>query len=134
MSQLDVDDPELDGTGILVFTNRRADEWRARLRDAGIGSVSLEEYRGRSTPGVKIGTYHRAKGLEFKRLFLPGLDDSFPRGDRDDPDEMIEAGSLLYVAMSRAKDELTLSHAGRPSMFIEAVLPFVDVVPEGTAA
>ena len=126
MSQLDLDDPELDGTGILVFTNNAARDWRARLRDAGIGSVPLEEYRGRSTPGVKVGTYHRAKSLEFKRLFLPGLDDGFPRGDRNDPDELIEAGSLLYVAMSRAKDELTLSYAGRPSMFIEAVLPFVD--------
>jgi hypothetical protein len=126
MSRLDVDDPDLDATGILVFTNRKADEWRARLRDAGIGSVPLEDYRGRSVPGVKVGTYHRAKGLEFKRLFIPGLDDGFPRGDRNDPDEMIEAGSLLYVAMSRAKDELNLSYAGRPSMFVEALLPHVD--------
>jgi hypothetical protein len=133
-SQPDVDDPELDGTGILVFTNRRAEEWRVRLRDAGIGSVPLEECRGRSTPGVKVGTYHRAKGLEFKRLFLAGLDDSFPRGDRNDAEELIEAGSLLYVAMSRAKDELTRSDAGRPSMFIEALLPFLGLVPEATPA
>lgn len=127
MSQLDPDDPELDGTAILVFSNRLAETWRGRLRDIGIGSVGLEAYTGRAAPGVKVGTYHRAKGLEFKRLFLPHLDDGYPRGDQNDPDEMIEAGSLLYVAMSRAKDALHLSYAGRPSMFIEVLLPHVDV-------
>jgi DNA helicase-2/ATP-dependent DNA helicase PcrA len=74
-----------------------------------------------------VGTYHRAKGLEFKRLFLPHLDDGYPRGDQNDPDELVEAGSLLYVAMSRAKDTLHLSYAGRPSMFIDALLPHVEV-------
>jgi hypothetical protein len=32
--------------------------------------------------------------------------------------------------MSRAKDELTLRYAGRPSMFIEALVPFVDLPVE----
>jgi superfamily I DNA/RNA helicase len=130
MSQLDRDDPELDGSAILVFTNRLAEAWRSRLREAGIGSVALDVYSGRPIPGVKVGTYHRAKGLEFKHLFLPHLDDSFPRGDQNDPDELIEAGSLLYVAMSRARDDLNLSYAGKPSMFIEALLPNVDVIEE----
>ncbi len=93
-----------------------------------IGSVGLGDYRGRAVPGVKVGTYHRAKGLEFKRLYLPGLNNSYSFGDRNDPDEMIEKGSLLYVAMSRARDDLDLSYAGRPSMFLEALVPFVDVM------
>ncbi len=41
----------------------------------------------------------------------------YPSGDRDDPDEMIEKGSLLCVAMSRARDELDISYAGKPSIF-----------------
>ncbi len=131
VSQLDPDDATLDGTGILVLSNRLVEEWRARLEAAGIGSVPLGEYHGRPVPGVKVGTYHRAKGLEFTRLFLPGLDVGYPPCDRDDPDEMIEKGSLLYVAMSRARDELFLSYAGAPSMFLEALRPFVDDTPEG---
>jgi superfamily I DNA/RNA helicase len=130
LSELDPDDEDLDATAILTFSNRLVGRWRARLKDAGIGSVGLEDYKGRPLPGVKVGTYHRAKGLEFKRLHLPGLDDSFPTGDRDDPDEMIEKGSLLYVAMSRAKDELDMSYAGKPSIFLDAVRPFVDVTGE----
>jgi superfamily I DNA/RNA helicase len=128
MSQLDPDDPDLDGTGILVLSNRLVEEWRARLEADGIGSVTLDQYHGRPVPGVKIGTYHRAKGLEFSRLYLPGLDIRYPPCDRDDPDEMIEKGSLLYVVMSRSRDELDLSYAGKPSMFLEALRPFVDVV------
>lgn len=41
---------------------------------------------------------------------------------------MIEKGSLLYVAMSRARDELDLSYAREPSMFLEAALPHVDFI------
>lgn len=131
VSQLDPDDPGLDGTGILVLSNRLVEEWRGRLEAAGIGSVPLGDYHGRPVPGVKVGTYHRAKGLEFTRLYLPGLDARYPPCDRDDPDEMIEKGSLLYVAMSRARDELDLSYAGRPSMFLDALGPFVDADPAG---
>lgn len=128
LAQLDPDDPDVDGTAILVPSNRAAEQWRERLRDQGLGSVPLDEYRGRPVPGVKVGTYHRAKGLEFKRLYLPGLDDGYPQGDRDDPDELVAKGSLLYVAMSRARDELDLSYSRAPSMFLEALLPHVDQV------
>lgn len=92
VSQLDPDDQDIDATAILVFSNRLEGEWRARLLAAGLGSVGLEDYHGRPVPGVKVGTYHRAKGLEFKRLYLPGLSSSYPFGDRYDPDEMIEKG------------------------------------------
>jgi len=132
VSQLDPDDPDIDGTAILVMSNRVVDQWRERLAAHGLGSVPVGEYKGRPVPGVKVGTYHRAKGLEFKRLFLPGLDDAYPPGDRDDADELIEKGSLLYVAMSRARDELDISYSGRPSMFLDAILPFVE--SEGVAA
>ena len=77
-------------------------------------------------PGIKVGTYHRAKGLEFERLFLPGLDWEFPFPGADE-DELVEYGSVLYVAMSRARDRLLLSYAGQPSMFLEAVQEFCDV-------
>ena len=78
IDQLDPDDPAIDSTAILVFTNRAVRHWRKALEIAGIGSVGLDEYAGRPVPGVKVGTYHRAKGLEFERLFLPGLDAGFP--------------------------------------------------------
>jgi len=127
VSQLDPDDPRIDGTAILTYSNRDADGWRDRLSDAGLGSVRLQDYYGRPVPGVKIGTFHRSKGLEFERVILPGLDSSFPYGDRNDPDEIIAKGAALYVAMSRARDRLLMTYAGSPSMFLEPVAAYCEL-------
>lgn len=111
---------DLESTGILVPTNARVDEWVARLRIADIPHLRLEQYAGRPVRGVKLGTYARSKGLEFKRVYLPGLADHlFPWGPRDDADGLLLQGSMLYVAMSRARDELVISYAGKPSYLLE---------------
>ncbi|WP_280451831.1 UvrD-helicase domain-containing protein, partial [Nocardia cyriacigeorgica] len=39
------------------------------LRKADIPATPLEDYRGERTGGVKVGTVHRAKGLEFRGIF-----------------------------------------------------------------
>jgi len=111
---------DLDSTAILVPTNTKVDDWVARLRTADVPHVRLEQYAGRPVRGVKVGTYARSKGLEFKRVFLPGLSDrQFPWGDRNDLDSVLLQGAMLYVAMSRARDELAISWAGEPSLFLE---------------
>jgi len=77
---------------------------------------------------VKILTLHKAKGLEFKYVFIPGLvQRHFPSDNRPDlleiPECLIkdilpsgnfhlqEERRLFYVGMTRAKDELYLSSA-----------------------
>lgn len=125
-SLLDPDDPDMDATGVLAPTNAKADALARMIRDAGLGVVPLTEYHGREAPGVKVGTYNRAKGLEFKRVILPGLDTTFPWGRQDDIDNVLLQGGQLYVAMSRARDELLLSHVGDPSLYLEPLGPAVD--------
>ncbi len=94
----------------------------------------LTDYHGRETPGVKVGTFSRAKGLEFKRVIIPGLDASFPWGKQDDIENVLLQGGQLYVAMSRARDELLISHAGEPSLYLEPLEAAMDVVDAGRAA
>ena len=67
--------------------------------------------RGR---GVTLMTMHCAKGLEFPVGFLAGLEEnSFPTRMSDpDPDDIEEERRLCYVAMTRARERLFLSHAG----------------------
>ena len=72
-----------------------ADQW-----DADAGAVTLM-------------TCHSAKGLEFDHVYLLGMEeDLFPmtRFD-DDDDDMEEERRLCYVAMTRARKTLTLTHA-----------------------
>ena len=79
----------------------------------------LADYAGQALRGVKIGTFHRAKGLEFERVYIPRLGGNYPR--YPDEDSIVRHGIALYVAMSRARDHLVLTHAYRPSTYIEAI-------------
>ena len=130
--QLDPDDEDLDATAILLDSNHACDEWVAAIGEAGIGAVRLADYHGRPTPGVKVGTLHRAKGLEFKTVYIPALGAGFGMTSRLNADELIGKGSLLYAAMSRARDRLILSHHGEPSDFLESAVRHLDVVDHRT--
>lgn len=82
----------------------------------------------RSPRGVRIGTMHRFKGLEFQRVFLAGVSEgqvphqrmetyrlSNPQRYRQ---EEQRARSLLFVAATRARDELVITWNGRASRFL----------------
>ncbi len=61
---------------------------------------------------VKLMTIHASKGLEFKAVFLPALeDDIIPHYRTSSRKEFEEERRLLYVAITRAKDLLFLSFA-----------------------
>lgn len=119
------DDPA--SVAILVPTNTGVDDWVGRVKVAGLPYRRLTDYAGKPLPGVKIGTYARSKGLEFKRVILPGLSDGrFPWGDPSDTDGMLLQGSMLYVAMSRARDRLDISYTCEPSYFLRAMIPMLE--------
>lgn len=62
---------------------------------------------------VSIATIHSAKGLEFKVVFVVGLEDGiFPDSRRaEDKGEKEEERRLMYVAITRAKERLYLTRA-----------------------
>ncbi len=60
--------------GILTATNRQADDVRGILREAGVPVIMLDEYSGRTSDAVRVGTVKRAKGLEFKQVLLAHVD------------------------------------------------------------
>ena len=117
---------DADSIGLLLPTNASVDRWTARLKDADIQCVPLSKWSGRPKSGVKVGTYHRSKGLEFKHVMLPGMNATYPRSPEGDTDALLHQGSALYVAMSRARDVLDLTYVGEPSYFLGPVAPFCD--------
>jgi DNA helicase-2/ATP-dependent DNA helicase PcrA len=81
-------------------------------------------------------TLHAAKGLEFDRVFIIGLDDGLLPHNRsfEDDEEMAEERRLFYVGITRARDQLYLVRADRRNMFgsYESQFPsrFLKDVPD----
>lgn len=66
---------------------------------------------------VVLMTLHSAKGLEFPRVYLAGMEDglfpSYMTVTGDDPEELEEERRLCYVGITRAEQKLTLTCAHR---------------------
>lgn len=105
----------LADTALLCPTLRQTDEYQRLLSRSGIPVIRLEHYDGRPVEAVKLGTYRRAKGLEFKNVYLPHHDRLILKGgDTDSDRERAEiARRQLFVAMCRARDLLWLGSAGQ---------------------
>ncbi|MBN1621964.1 MAG: UvrD-helicase domain-containing protein [Endomicrobiales bacterium] len=72
-----------------------------------------------SNDKVVLMTLHLAKGLEFKTVFITGLEEGlFPIGESSyDIDDLEEERRLMYVGMTRAKESLYLSWAQERTVF-----------------
>jgi DNA helicase-2/ATP-dependent DNA helicase PcrA len=61
---------------------------------------------------VKLMTVHQAKGLEFKVVFLPALEEGiFPSANSQTFKDLEEERRICYVAITRAKEKLYVSNA-----------------------
>ncbi|WP_405486441.1 UvrD-helicase domain-containing protein [Streptomyces sp. NBC_00096] len=120
-------DGALADTALLCPSVRAIGHYQRLLAQAGIPVCQLEHYDGRPVDAVKLGTYRRAKGLEFKNVFLPRHDAVLANGTQAEraggPAGGAAAGtetqatarereelwrSQLFVAMTRARDLLWL--------------------------
>jgi len=107
-----------DLAGFVAELDRRAADQHAPVAD-----------------GVTLATFHAAKGLEWDSVFLVGLQDgTLPFSySLDSPVALEEERRLLYVGVTRARRDLSLSWAlarqpgGRgsrkPSRFLDPLLP-----------
>ncbi|MFJ6738907.1 UvrD-helicase domain-containing protein [Streptomyces sp. NPDC091279] len=100
---------ELGDAAVLCPSKRGISDWQRLLARADIPVCLLEHYDGHAVPAVKLGTYRRAKGLEFKRVYLPRHDEIIPDAHAETaPERRQLARSQLFVAMTRARDTLWL--------------------------
>jgi DNA helicase-2/ATP-dependent DNA helicase PcrA len=78
----------------------------------------------RRRDAVELTTFHRAKGLEWPVVFLTGLELGYvPITHAKDADALAEERRLLYVACTRAAEELHCSWAAQRSFSSGAPIP-----------
>ncbi|HEY0951222.1 nuclease-related domain-containing DEAD/DEAH box helicase [Nocardioides sp.] len=105
----------LGDMAVLARTRRDVDRLGRILTTAGLDWVDLLDYDGMTTNRLKIGTFKRAKGLEFKYVLLPNLTvgSGGPwAGESEDAyQERVERDRReLFVGMTRARDGLWLGY------------------------
>ena len=86
---------------------------------------------------VILMTIHSAKGLEFEKVYLAGMEEGIFPGNQSiygGPEEIEEERRLAYVAITRAKRSLTLTNASTRMLFgstgRNAVSRFLKEIPE----
>ena len=100
---------------MLVRTNRELRHYCRLLTRSRLDWVNLLDYDGVTVDRLKIGTFKRAKGLEFKYVLLPGLRGGPPDAWPGESDAAFEERTErtrreFFVGMTRARDGLWLGY------------------------
>jgi UvrD-like helicase family protein len=109
--------------GISARSSTLVREAREALSSAGVETTSITGRGGAA--GVRAGTMHALKGLEFRAVAVIGAEEGVVPDPAtiatDDGDPLARAQNmqrercLLFVACTRARDHLYVSHTGEPS-------------------
>jgi ATP-dependent DNA helicase UvrD/PcrA len=83
-----------------------------------ISLVSDQDTIAQEQSLVTLMTIHNAKGLEYRSVFLIGMEEGiFPHSRSIEDNEVEEERRLAYVGMTRAMERLTLTHAMARSLY-----------------
>lgn len=140
LEEREVGEARLENVKELIGVAKKYDEL-----ELGIGLATFleevalvsdtDELQG-SEDYLTLMTVHSAKGLEFKHVYIVGLEEGiFPHSrSAFDPEQMEEERRLMYVAMTRAKEHLHLVWARRRMLFGEMQYnppsSFLKYIPE----
>lgn len=94
-------------TGMEEYDKNNGGSLEEYLQSISLYSDTDEESNG----GITISTVHSAKGLEFKTVFIVGAEEGiFPSSAKDDPEDIEEERRLMYVAVTRAMEQLIITY------------------------
>ncbi|QKR37771.1 UvrD-helicase domain-containing protein [Pseudomonas aeruginosa] len=114
--------------GVFVRSEAQVDRASQAVSAAGLPYKVLDEHVDTESGYVSIGTMHLAKGLEFRAVVVMACDDEViplqerieTVGDDADLQEVYDTErQLLYVACTRARDELVVTSVEPASEFLD---------------
>jgi len=118
---------------IAIFGRTEAvlhDRAEPALDAAGVKGQLLNDDDPADEDHVSLGTMHRAKGLEFRAVAIVGCDVGLlplrsvfdGLTDPVERDQFVEQErNLLYVALTRAREQVFVSHVAHPSKFLKGL-------------
>ncbi|MER7824665.1 UvrD-helicase domain-containing protein [Streptomyces sp. NPDC096097] len=119
---------ELSDIAVAARFNKVVYRVVRRLQDEGIPVVRLRQEGATDTEGVRVGTMHSLKGLEFRCVAVVGIrEGALPYPAAITPMELdpiqhhtdlTAERCLLFVACTRARDQLHVSWSGTASRFL----------------
>lgn len=113
--------------GLLCASRYRGERWVRELADRGLRAKFIgpdKKPPAGDDQTVAVMTLHRAKGMEFSKVVLAGMNasDSFGGAhavsDEEQADAALRQRSLIYVAATRARDELMVTWVGEPNLLL----------------
>jgi len=114
--------------GVFVRSEAQLERARGAVQAAALEFVVLDEHVETTSGKVSISTMHLAKGLEFKAVAVMACDDEIiplqerieTVGDEADLQEVYDTERhLLYVACTRARDQLIVTSVQPASEFLD---------------
>ncbi|MDK8625687.1 3'-5' exonuclease [Corynebacterium appendicis] len=114
--------------GVMCRTRGQISRVVSGLADKGIDAVATRNAERASHEQVSVMTMHGAKGMEFTHVLLMGVGKELmplrfrlkDLSEEDAREALQRERSLLYVAASRARDELVITATGEPSELLPA--------------
>jgi superfamily I DNA/RNA helicase/mRNA-degrading endonuclease RelE of RelBE toxin-antitoxin system len=129
LTNIQAEDSSLSGVCFTFRTNLLMEKFEAALKEMEmpVKRIHRDQPDNPLEEGVRIGTMHRVKGLQFNYVFLPALNANvlpLQAGLEHCADETAQQRfingerSLLHVAATRAKKQVLVSYHGQPSPFL----------------
>jgi len=115
---------------LTARTNELLDQYEAAIKSGGIAAYRIRRSiaEDRRTPGLRLATMHRVKGLEFEYVIVAGVNEGIiplKVPGSTGTTEAFEAAesetrerALLYVAVTRAKRGVLITSHGLKSSFL----------------
>ncbi len=122
--ELSLENPEAMGRlADMAVLHTSLEDFLETLTFGEEGDVRRNGGRKFTADAVTLMTFHGSKGLEFPVVFLYGLRKGMVPLETAGETDVEEERRLLFVAMTRAREELILTCSGEPSPFLEELEP-----------